>query len=61
MGHKMILVNGFRAHHNGFVEADFQVVQKGCVLYRPWLEKSSAPCVRNGDASLESRKNYVAT
>ena len=44
MGHKMILVNGFRAHHNGFVEADFQVVAEGLVFfYRPWLEKSWAP------------------
>ena len=25
------------------------------VLHTPWLEKSSAPCVRNGDASLGSR------
>ena len=24
----MTLVNGFRAHHNGFVEADPQVVEK---------------------------------
>ena len=55
-GHKMTLVNGFRAHHNGFVEADFQVVAEGLVfLYRPWLEKSWAPCVRNGGASLRSR------
>ena len=25
------------------------------VLYKPWLEKSWAPCVRNGSASLRSR------
>ena len=25
------------------------------VLYRPWLEKSWTPCVRNGGASLRSR------
>ena len=31
-GHKMTLVNGFRAHHNGFVEADFLVEAKGLVF-----------------------------
>ena len=29
--------------------------KRGGFLYRPWSEKSSAPCVRNGDASLGSR------
>ena len=28
----MTLVNGFRAHHNGCVEADFQVVAEGLVF-----------------------------
>ena len=28
----MTLVNGFRDHHNGFVEADFQVEAKGLVF-----------------------------
>ena len=32
MGHKMILVNGFRAHHNGSVEAEFHVVAKGLLF-----------------------------
>ena len=31
MGHKMTLVNGFSAHHNGFIEADPQVVEEGSV------------------------------
>ena len=28
----MALVNGFRDHHNGFVEADFHVEAKGLVF-----------------------------
>ena len=52
----MTLVNGFRDHHNGFVEADFGVEGKRVgVLHRPWREKSSAPCMRNGGAYLGSR------
>ena len=31
-GHKMTLVNGFRAHHNGFVGADLQVVAEGLLF-----------------------------
>ena len=59
-GHKMTLVNGFRAHHNGFVEADFQVVAEGLVFCKDrGLKSRGHPLGRGRCAGLQKRVSKV--